>query len=108
MALEIFATDKTQIVFITRIGVICGKISTISTIEVPKMRRVLFTSLLLAVFCCSAFAQKEKSWTEWSEKEAAKILNDSPWGQTQTEGKVEAPSSSSAITAVSASRRDSE
>jgi hypothetical protein len=72
------------------------------------MRRLFFSSLLLAVCACSAFAQKEKPWTEWSEKEAAKILNDSPWGQTQTEGKVETPSSSSAITAVSASRRDSE
>ena len=57
------------------------------------MRRVLFSSLLLALCACSAFAQKTKPWTEWSEKEAAKILNDSPWGQTQTEGRrVQAPS----------------
>lgn len=43
------------------------------------------------VFCCvlslamAALAQKKaKPWTEWSEKEVTKMLNDSPWGQTQT------------------------
>lgn len=72
------------------------------------MRRVLFCTLLLALFACSAFAQKNKSWTELSEKEAAKILNDSPWGQTQIEGRSETPSASSAITAVTAPRRDTE
>jgi hypothetical protein len=72
------------------------------------MRRVFFCTLLLALFACSAFAQKNKSWTELSEKEAAKILNDSPWGQTQVEGRSDTPSSSSAITAVAASKRDSE
>jgi hypothetical protein len=28
--------------------------------------------------------KKEKPWTDWSKKEVEKILNDSPWGQTQT------------------------
>lgn len=72
------------------------------------MRRVTFCTLLLALFACSAFAQKDKPWTELSEKEAAKILNDSPWGQTQVEGRADAPSSTSAITAVAASKRDSD
>ena len=72
------------------------------------MRRVTFCTLLVALFACSAFAQKDKPWTELSEKEAAKILNDSPWGQTQVEGRSDVPSSSSAITAVAASKRDSE
>ena len=72
------------------------------------MRRVLFCTLLLALFASSAFAQKNKSWTELSEKEAARILNDSPWGQTQIEGRSDMPSSTSAITAVAASKRDSE
>src|SRR4026209_587128 len=66
------------------------------------MRRVIFTSLLLALCACSAFAQKTKSWTELSEKEAAKILNDSPWGQTQTEGEESRPDQTSAITQVAA------
>jgi hypothetical protein len=26
----------------------------------------------------------KKPYTEWSEKEATRLLNDSPWGQTQT------------------------
>jgi hypothetical protein len=72
------------------------------------MRRVVFCCLLLALCACSAFAQKTKPWTEWSEKDAAKILNDSPWGQTQVEGRTETPSASSAITAVAAPRRDTE
>jgi hypothetical protein len=32
-----------------------------------------------------AAAQKNKSWTEWNFKDAQKILDDSGWGQTQTE-----------------------
>ena len=72
------------------------------------MRSVVSCSLLLVLCACSAFAQKAKPWTEWSEKEAAKILNDSPWGQTQVEGRTESPSGSSAITAVGGNRRDSE
>src|SRR5262245_53660736 len=38
-------------------------------------------------FCLVCFfiaqAQWEKPYTEWSEKEAQKVLNDSPWSQTQ-------------------------
>ena len=39
-------------------------------------------------FClaCSLVAQaqwEKKPYAEWSEKEAQKLLNDSPWGQTQ-------------------------
>ena len=29
--------------------------------------------------------KKVKPWTEWTEKEALKMLNDSAWGQTQTD-----------------------
>ena len=72
------------------------------------MRRVVCGTLLLALCTCSAFAQKTKPWTEWSEKDAARILNDSPWAQTQVEGRTETPNASSAITAVTAPRRDTE
>lgn len=72
------------------------------------MRKVVCSGLLLALCACSTFAQKSKPWTELSEKEAAKILNDSPWGQTQVEGRSETPNANSAITAVSAPRRDTE
>ncbi len=69
------------------------------------MRRLLFCSLLLALCACSAFAQKQtKPWTELSEKEAARILNESPWGQTQTEGDESRPEQQSAITQVAAPR----
>ena len=68
------------------------------------MGRVLISSLLLALCVCSAFAQKTKPWIELSEKEAAKILNDSPWGQTQTEGEESQPQQTSAITQVAAPR----
>ena len=68
------------------------------------MRRVLFSSLVLALCACPAIAQKSKPWTELTEKEAAKILNDSPWGQTQTEGDDKSPDQTSAITQVAAPR----
>lgn len=45
-------------------------------------------TLILALLCLSQAvpAQKKfKPWTQWNEKEALKILNDSPWGQTQVE-----------------------
>jgi hypothetical protein len=39
-----------------------------------------------AVLAMSVVAQKQyKPYGEWSEKEAQKILNDSPWGRTQVE-----------------------
>ena len=42
------------------------------------------TSLLFCLACSLiAQAQREKPYTEWSEKEAQKLLNDSPWSQTQ-------------------------
>ena len=72
------------------------------------MRKVVCGSLLLALCACSAFAQKQKPWTELSEKEAAKILNDSPWGQTQVEGRSDVPTADSAITQVTAPRRDTQ
>jgi hypothetical protein len=52
-----------------------------------------------------ALAQKQKVWTEWTKKEIEKTLNDSAWGQTQTEGDDQSSSSSSgAITQVAAPR----
>lgn len=72
------------------------------------MRRVLFCSVVLALCVGSALGQKSKSWTELTEKEAAKILNDSAWGQTQTEGTADSPPSGGAITSVAASNRASD
>lgn len=47
-------------------------------------------SLLIVAACCAllvgvAAQKKMKPWTEWSLKEAQKLLDDSAWGQTQAE-----------------------
>jgi hypothetical protein len=68
------------------------------------MRRVAVSSLIVVLCAFSALAQKSKPWTELNEKEVAKILNDSPWGQTQTEGEESRPEQTSAITQVAAPR----
>ena len=43
----------------------------------------LFALTLAYPFAISAQWNK-KPYTEWTEKEATKLLNDSPWGQTQS------------------------
>jgi len=54
--------------------------------------------LTLAAIVNVAIAQeKAKPWTEWSKKDAERILNDSAWGQTQTIESSDS-SSTSAIT----------
>src|SRR5215510_626541 len=71
------------------------------------MKRVLFISLAILVIAVPATAQKTKPWTEWTEKEASKILNDSAWGQTQTElAEAAEPTSVSAVTQTTAARRE--
>jgi hypothetical protein len=53
----------------------------------------------------AVFAQKQKPWTEWTKKDIEKTLNDSAWGQTQTEGgKTQDSTNTSAITQVAAPR----
>ena len=69
--------------------------------------KFLFAGLLLMICAVAAAAQKTKPWTEWSEKEADKVLNDSGWAQTQSEGDSAPQStSSSAITATTTARRE--
>jgi hypothetical protein len=69
------------------------------------MRRFLFTCAILALFAVSATAQKTKPWTDWTAKDAEKVLNDSAWGQTQTEGSSSSqPTSTSAITQTTAAK----
>lgn len=68
------------------------------------MRRILFACSLLVLFSVAAAAQKTKPWTDWSAKETDKILNDSAWGQTQTEGDESQPTSTSAISQTTAGR----
>jgi hypothetical protein len=49
------------------------------------MRLAIILALVSASALSAGAQKKVKPWTEWSEKEALKMLNDSPWGQTQTE-----------------------
>jgi len=71
------------------------------------MQRVVFTFLAVLFIAVPAVAQKAKPWTEWTEKEAAKVLNESAWGQTQTEvAEAAAPASVSAVTPTTAARRE--
>jgi hypothetical protein len=54
------------------------------------MKKAAVAFLLCGALIISAAAQKKlKPWTEWSQKEAQKMLDDSPWGQTQTETDTE-------------------
>jgi hypothetical protein len=72
------------------------------------MRTLLFACSILILIAASVSAQKTKPWTEWSAKDAEKVLNDSAWGQTQTESDSSSQSSSgSAITQTTASRENS-
>lgn len=69
------------------------------------MKKVLFSCLLLILFAFTALAQKTKPWTEWSQKDAEKIWNDSGWAQTQTEGGgMEESTQTSAISSTTAAR----
>jgi hypothetical protein len=50
------------------------------------MKRTSILLIFILIFVISAVAQKKsKPWTDWSEKEIDKMLNESAWGQTQTE-----------------------
>ena len=71
------------------------------------MGRILVICSILLLFAASASAQKAKPWTEWSAKDAEKVLNDSAWGQTQTEQDSSSqPSSTSAITQTTAGKEN--
>ena len=51
------------------------------------MKRALIFCLIGCVVASAAWAQKDKKqkpWTEWSRKDAMKILTDSPWARFQT------------------------
>lgn len=50
------------------------------------MSKAAVTLLLAGLLAVGVSAQKNlKPWAEWSKKDVQKILNDSPWGQTQVE-----------------------
>lgn len=45
----------------------------------------LFFAVLLGALLLGVGSAQEKPWTEWTKAEAEKILNNSAWGQTQTD-----------------------
>ncbi len=50
------------------------------------MKKIVLLFAMFGALWLGVEAQKKmKPWTEWSEKDAQKMLNDSAWGQTQTE-----------------------
>ncbi|HEU0253664.1 MAG TPA: hypothetical protein VFR12_11580 [Pyrinomonadaceae bacterium] len=67
--------------------------------------RVVSACFVILLLATASLAQKQKPWTEWSKKDVEKTLNDSAWGQTQTEGsEPQSSASTSAITQVAAPR----
>lgn len=51
----------------------------------PGLNDVFLICTMLAVAALAAPAQALKPWTGMSKKDAEKVLNNSPWGQTQTD-----------------------
>ena len=49
------------------------------------MLKLLCAALIVVSSIATLCAQQNKPWSEWSKKDVEKTLNDSPWGQTQTE-----------------------
>ncbi len=50
------------------------------------MKKLAITFTFIFALVIGVGAQKKmKPWTEWTEKDAMKMLNESAWGQTQTE-----------------------
>ena len=49
------------------------------------MLRLATAIIITALLSAAIVAQQPTPWTGWSPKDAEKILNDSPWGQTQTD-----------------------
>ncbi len=51
-----------------------------------KNSTILTLLMLLLAMVISAFgSQKIKPWTEWTVRDAQKVLDDSPWGKTQVD-----------------------
>jgi len=49
------------------------------------MRRIVCITLLICGLVAIVAGQKEKQWTDWTEKDVKKILDNSGWGQVQSE-----------------------
>ena len=57
----------------------------VNTLKIRRGLRAIAAAASMLAICLAAFAQYDrKPYTEWSEKEATKLLSDSPWSQTHT------------------------
>jgi hypothetical protein len=73
------------IALLTDFALTCRKFAKIVIPEV-FMKKLTITLMFIFALVAGASAQKKmKPWTEWTEKDAMKILNESAWGQTQIE-----------------------
>lgn len=52
--------------------------------HLSRIRVSAVVGLFLFCFVTASAQLEKKPYTEWTEKEAQKLLNESPWGQTQT------------------------
>ena len=50
-----------------------------------KSLYIAATLLILGALATSMAQKADKQWTEWSKKDAQKMLDDSPWGHIQTD-----------------------
>jgi len=50
----------------------------------PRLTILRLVALSLTISAIASAQWQKKPYTEWSEKEALGVLNNSPWGQTQT------------------------
>ncbi len=58
------------------------------------MIKTFLVGLACVLLVSSTFGQSGKQWSEWSKKEADKILNDSGWGQSYKKGESQPDMSS--------------
>jgi len=60
------------------------------SIKPARLHFTVLASLLLLLLISAITIGQNKNipWTEWSKKDAEKVLNDSPWGQTQVDTNV--------------------
>ena len=49
------------------------------------MKAKIIAILAVLAIVGTAIAQKDKKWTDWTKKDAQKMLDDSPWAKTQTD-----------------------
>ena len=60
------------------------------SIKPTRLHILVLASLLLLLMISATTIGQDKNipWTEWSKKDAERVLNDSPWGQTQVDTNV--------------------